>query len=266
MSSTSIHARLIVYSEQGMEGGYLSYQEESKITWQKAKAYSNISVNCIVRSARNSDLQGVITNVEIFWNEQWVNYSDPILSDPDFKLSSLYKGEHTGDHSTDQRLALKYNFKIAYAAERLDAKFGSGNWKINEDLTHVTLNDGSSIYFGDQPQTFPHRPYGITHDTKMRVSVDWNNGTSDNNIPVHEVLVEIWDFKGLHRFENSDYVTVYDHDSKTVMAEGFIQDFRLNIFSSTYEGHFEKANAEWVEYFSENYRVVLRRAEKDINL
>lgn len=261
MSSTSIPARLHVHYEQGMEGGYLSYQEESKITWQVAKAYSGIWVNRIVRSARNSDLQGVITNAEIFWNEKWVNYSDPILSDPDFKLSSLYKGEHQGDHSADQRLALKYSFKITYPSERLDAKFGKGNWKISKDLTRVTLENGSTLLYADQVQTFPRRPYGISQNTEMRVSVDWNNGTSEKNIQVHEVLVEIWDYKGLHQLKNRDHVTVFDHDSQNVIAEGHIRDFHLNIFSSTYKGFFEKANAVWIEYFSENYRVVVRRSK-----
>ena len=92
----------------------------------------------------------------------------------------------------------KYNFRIKYAIQRLNEKYGINNWKFDKNLPNIILKDGTQVHFGETPDTEPSRPYGISQNGLTRVKVEWSDGTIENNCLSSSLLVEKWDFKGLH--------------------------------------------------------------------
>ncbi len=258
-----LEGKLMLYSETGMEGGYLSIQDKEFI--KLSLPTFGISDNCKVWDKDDSTRQGLTSDTEVLVDDDWLVYPDPINNDPDYLISSLYCGEEHGDLDADSRLMDKYGFKIKYAEQRLDEEYGKDNWKIEEKLPHVILKDGTRLHFGGTPTTIPRRPYGIAQDGLARVTIHWNDNTVEYKKKSNELLIEQWDYKGLNMLKGEDILKVIDPVTKDIICQGQIDLIPLDIFSQTKEGHFTKinlkdnANCNWEKYFTENYYAELHR-------
>ena len=259
MTEKLLEGRLLLYSETGFEGGYLSIQDTKYIIFNSPRF--GVESDCQVWDKHDLSRQGVTSNAEVLINDNWLELPDPLCRDKDFKNSTLYCGEQNGDLNADKRLSEKYNFKIKYSIERLNETYGKGNWKIDRKLPYVTLKDGTQLHFGDTPTTIPDRPYGIPQNGITRVTVKWNDNNIEHGIISDELFVKQFDFKGLNMLKNQDILKVFDPISKKVICEGQIDKIPLIIFSQTRQGHFEQSNENpnWEKYFVENYYAELYR-------
>ncbi|WJJ96571.1 hypothetical protein [Algibacter luteus] len=263
MTQKLLKGKLTTYSEQGMEGGVLCFQDVSHIKLTDINSPFGLYENRKVWDKEDTKKIGIITNIELLIEGEWKSYIDPITKDEDYKISSLYCGELKGDLNADKRLAEKYNFTIKYSIERLNESYGLGNWKIDGKLPNVILKDGTKVHFGDSPSTFPKRPYGIPKDAETRVSVEWDDGTKENKKLTKELLIEIWDFKGLHQLKETDFLKIFSISREKVIYEGLISEIPLRLFSHTFTGHFDQISngdkKEWETYFTEKYNAELQR-------
>jgi hypothetical protein len=262
MTESRIKGRLLFYTEQGMEGGYLSIQDESLIKLINVDSVYGFGESRKVWDPKNTNRFGTTSNAEILDNNKWISYYDPIFKDEDYKISSLYCGELKGDREADNRLSKKYDFRFKYSEERLDESYGKGNWAIDQVLPNVILKDGTKLIFSDHPSTEPQRPYGIPNDAIVRVTVDWNDGIIEHQKLVSELLIERWDYKGLHSLKEDDIITVYEPKSGLKINENVVFQIPLKTFSQTLDGHFEKSNSIWRQYFEENYDAEIKRFDK----
>jgi hypothetical protein len=263
MTKKILEGKLLLYSETGMEGGYLSIQDNHFIKFTSPTF--GLSNGSKVWDKNDQNRQGVTLNTEVLINNNWLEFPDPIWKDKDFESSSLYCGEQKGDLEADKRLSGKYNFKIKYAVERLNEIYGQGNWRIDRQLPHVTLKDGTHLHFGDTPETIPPRPYGIPQGAKTRVTVKWNDGLIEYQKISDEILVEQYDYKGLNMLKETDIIKVLDKEKRCVVCEGQINKIPLIVFSETTSGHFEELIKkpdelrDWEKYFTENFNAELHR-------
>lgn len=262
MTESRIKGRLLFYTEQGLEGGYLSIQDESLIKLINVDSVYGFGESRKVWDPKNTKRFGTTSNAEIFDNNKWISYYDPIFMDEDYRISSLYCGELKGDREADNRLSNKYNFRFKYSEERLDELYGKGNWAIDQVLPNVILKDGTKLIFSDHPYTEPQRPYGIPNDAIVRVTVDWNDGIIEHQKLVSELLIERWDYKGLHSLKDDDIITVFEPKSGLKINENVVFQIPLKTFSQTLDGHFENSNSIWRQYFEENYDAEIKRFDK----
>lgn len=265
MTKKILEGKLLTYSEQGMEGGVLCFQDINYIKLGEIASPFGINNEQIVWDKNDTNRIGIISNIEFLSGKNWLNYYDPITKDEDYKISSLYCGESKGDLEADKRLSEKYNFRIKYSVERLNENYGIGNWELDKQLPNVILKDGTKVHFGDSPTTVPQRPYGIPQDAQTRVSVKWENGITEHKKLTKELLVERWDYKGLLQLNETDYLKVYEPDSKKIINEGQLSKIPLQLFSQTFKGHFEQIkerSEEWETYFTEKYIAELHREIK----
>lgn len=258
MTKKILEGKLLCYSEQGMEGGYLSIQDKNFIkltipTFGVSNGNKVWDKSDISRFGYPSDMEVLIEN-------EWLQFPDPIWKDKDFEISSLYRGETNGDLDADKRLAERYKFKIKYSIERLNETYGQGNWKFDKNLPNVILKDGTHLYSGGTPTTIPSRPYGITQFAKTRMTVTWSDGNTSEKVSSDSLLVEQSDYKGLHILKGSDTLKVLDPLTKNIICEGQLDKIPLNIFSQTIKGHFEQDNSnKWEQFFVDNYYAELHR-------
>ena len=262
MTEIKIKGRLLFYTEQGMEGGYLSIQDESLINLINVDSVYGFGESRKVWDPKNIDRFGATSDAEILVNEKWISYYDPIYKDKDYRISSLFCGELKGDLEADNRLSKKFNFRFKYSEERLNETYGKGNWSIDKNLSNVILKDGTELHFGDHPSTEPQRPYGIPNDAIVRVTVDWNDGIIERNKLVSELLIERWDYKGLHSLKDEDILTVFEPKTKLKIIEIMVNQIPLKTFSQTLDGHFDSSNSIWRKYFEETYDAEIKRVEK----
>ena len=258
MTEKILEGKLLFYSEQGMEGGYLSIQDINSITLSSPKF--GISDDRKVFDKNEKNRYGLTSNTEVLIDDNWLQFPDPICRDNDYRISSLCCGELNGNFDADKRLSTKYNFKIKYSVERLNDIYGNGNWKIDKKLPYVILKDGTNLHFGDTPTTIPSRPYGISQDGKTRVTVNWTNSETQHKILSDNLLVEQWDYKGLHMLKSEEILKVLDPTTKNIICQGQLNKIPLNVFSQTRKGHFEQDKTRiWEHYFSDNYYAELHR-------
>ena len=258
MKEKILQGKLLFYSDQGTEGGYLSIQDINFITLNPPTF--GISDNRKVYDINDKKRYGLSSNAEVLIDNNWLQLPDPIVKDKDYKISSLFCGEINGDLEADKRLSEKYSFRIKYSVERLNETYGYGNWKIDRELPNVILKDGTLLHFGDTPTTIPSRPYGISQNGKTRITVKWNDGTTEYQVLSDHLLVEQWDIKGLHMLKDKDILKVFDPKTKNIISEGQLNEIPLTVFSQTMKGHFEQDKTHnWEQYFSENYYAELYR-------
>lgn len=258
MTEKILEGKLLCYSEQGMEGGYLSIQDTTFISLTVPTF--GVIANQKVWDKNDYNRIGLTSNTEVLIDNNWLPFPDPICKEDDYKISSLFCGEINGDLNADKRLSEKYNFKIKYSVERLNETYGQGNWRIDRELPNVILKDGTLLHFGDTPTTIPSRPYGIPQGGKTRVAVNWNDGIIEEKVCSDKLLVEQSDYKGLHILKSDDILKVLDPKTKNIIYEGQLDKIPLNVFSQTIRGHFAQDNNHfWEQYFSDNYYAELHR-------
>ncbi len=254
-----IKGKLYLFSEQGMEGGYLSIIDNNFIDYYKPN--HGIQENIKVYDAKFPSKVGVTSKAEMYSNDSWIPLRDPILDDVDYKISSLYVGEEKGDFEADKRLMLKYNFKLIYTKEKADRLYGKGNWTFNKSKSRIILNNGKIMMLGGTPESIPQRPYLIPNANLVRVTVHWNDGTIEEKRLSNTLFLERWNFDGLHIIEKNDYVKVLEANTNNTISEGKIKQIPLKIFSHTIENHFTNKSQHWKNYFINEYRAEIYRSE-----
>jgi hypothetical protein len=261
MTEKILEGQLLLYSETGMEGGYLSIQDNRFVSLQPPMY--GVSNNCKVWDKDDTSRHGLTSDAEVLIDNKWLEFPDPIWKDEDFKLSTLYNGELNGDLAADKRLSERYEFRIKYAIERLNETYGEGKWQINRKLPYVTLKDGTQLHFSDVPTAVPSRPYGIPQGGKTRVTVTWNDGKVEHKKLSDELLIKQADMQGLHILKPNDVLKVADPILKNIICEGQVDEIPLKVFSQTIDGHFDLINQteshDWETYFIKNYNAELYR-------
>lgn len=260
-----LEGKLFLYSETGTEGGYWAFQDNKHISL-KAPSFG-VANKRKVRDINNPNRLGLTSDCEVYLNQEWLPFHDPIIKDPDYLVSSLYCGEEKGDLSADKRLMERYNFKIKYAAQRLDEKYGANNWKIEGGLLKVILNDGTHLHFGSTPTTEPDRPYGISQNDLTRVTVTWDDGTIEYQRKSDTLLVEAWDYKGLHILKDGDKLKISHPTEKVLVWDGVIELKPLGLFTEHADGMWIHADQkgisrnEWSKFFFDNFSALLQVSE-----
>lgn len=255
MSKQKFSGVLTFHSETGTEGGYWAFHDRNYIS--KSMPRHGISEGRTVWDSENPNRKGITKKgAEVLRNGQWDPLPDPILDDPDYYESSLFRGERRGDREADKRLAEKYGFTIKYAADRLDERYGEDNWEL-EDPSTAVLSDGTRVSYGGTPITEPTRPYGLGELT--RVTVEWEDGKVEQRLS-DSLLVETRDYEGLHILRDGDYLKIYDREnSEEIIWEGEIDLIEFPVFSEHVFGlwiHAEQKGIdreEWAEWFFEKY-------------
>jgi len=263
MKEKLLKGRLYLYSEQGMEGGCLAIQDLNFINLTDSRF--GVTENKKVWDKNDIKRFGITSNPEIYLNDSWLVWPDPITKEPDYLISSLYRGEEKGDFNADKRLMEKYNFRIKYIEEKANDEYGEGNWKFTKPNSEIVLNDGSVIMMGVIPNCVPERPYGIPENGLTRVTVTWNDGIIEPVRLSNTLLLEEYSYEGLHMLKETDFLKVIDHNTNDTICEGQLNQIPLRLFSQTIKGHFEQVNqnvdelSNWGKYFSEQYTAELYR-------
>lgn len=263
MKEKLIKGKLHFYSEQGMEGGNLAIMDENHIKLHETKY--GLEENRKVWDKLDQNKIGITSNPERNLNNSWLPLRDPILDEPDYQTSSLFQGEEKGDFNADKRLMDKYNFLMKYTKEKANDKYGNNNWKFTKPNSEIMLKDGSIIMMGGTPTCIPDRPYSYPNAELSRVTVNWNNGSIEIKRLSNTLLIEGWDYNGLHILKETDLLKVYNSSTNEKICEGQINQIPLKLFSQKIKGHFENLNenievkSNWEKYFTEQYSAELYR-------
>lgn len=241
LSDTTLHGILEFHSETGTEGGYWAFMDGRFINNLGIKAWQLYEGSQIM-DAFNPERKGKVKgNVEVFLNDGWLPYPDPIMDDPDYEISSLSVGQKIGDKEADKRLSEKYGLKLKYLKEEMDEEFGKGKWQIKEDehLGKYAVADAKpnhSYPLSNPPRREPFRPYGVKGDEISKFDVEWEDGTTERR-ESNTVLTEQWDYDGLYFLSPGDKLTIFDKDdSNKVLWEGFIALTKFTVFSDHVHG------------------------------
>jgi len=248
------------HSETGTEGGYWAFQDNRHIV--RAPAKWGLWYEQVVWDADNPDREGKCReDLELFCDGVWRPLPDPMNKDPDYPLSSLFRGEERGDRAADQRLMKKYGFRMKYAADRMNERYGEGTWHLEDSGTAVTA-DGTRILYGGTPTTEPRRPYGVGPDDITRVTVEWEDGTVEKR-QCDTLLVIKWEHEGLHILKDGDLLTIYDKKTEIPVWHGEIKLKQHPLFTEHAFGFWIHADQEdverdtWAKYFFREYLAVL---------
>ncbi len=223
-----LEGKLIFYSETGTEGGYWAFQDNHYMSL--SLPVFGVTNDTRVWDADDRIRSGLASNAELFLNEKWIPIPDPIMSNPDFEISSLFRGEQRGDLSADERLMNQYGFKIKYSG-----------------------------HAGSTPRSEPSRPYGIPQHGMTRVTVKWENGEVECHRKSDSLLIEKWDCKGLHVLKNGDGLEIIHPFEKSVVWKGIIELKPCNLFTEHAQGMWIHADQkgmsrdEWSDYFFKNF-------------
>lgn len=255
MTKKILTGKLTLFFEQGMDGGQLAIADTKFI--KLCIPIYGFQGNEKVWDNNDKTKFGITSNPETYLNGSWLPTRDPILDEPDYKISSIFCGEENGDLNADKRLMKKYNFRMKYNKEKADEIYGVGNWKFKKHPSEIILNDGSIIVMGSTPNCEPNRPYPIPLAESSRVTVNWNDGTVETIRKSDTLLVERGSYEGLHILNDTDYLRVLEQNTCRVIAEGKINLIPLKTFSLTKKGHFE--NSDWEKYFIDEYLAELYR-------
>lgn len=263
MRPISLEGRLFFYSETGTEGGYWAFQDSNYISLVSPSF--GVTNDRKVWDTNNQNRFGLSSNAEVRLNQEWLPIPDPIIGDADYLASSLYRGEEKGDLFADKRLMERYNFKIKYTAQRLNETYGANNWRLEGGLSNVILKDGTQLHFGSTPTTEPSRPYGIPQSGITRVTVKWDDGTIEYQRRSDTILVEQWDYKGLHVLKNGDRLRIIYPTEKSVAWDGVIELKQVNLFTEHANGlwiHADQIGISrevWANYFFNNFPAQLQK-------
>jgi len=255
-----LKGKLTLYSEQGMEGGYLAVQNAKYIKLKESSF--GITNNVTVWDKKNTTRIGTTSDAEIFIDGLWRPIPDPIYQDTDFLKSSLNLGKK-GSLKADSIISKRYNLRIKYVDEILNEKFGENKWKYKtETKSEIILNTGEVMHIGYTPVCEPKRPYNIPQGALTRITVKWNDGQIEKKLKSNTLLIEQWDLNGLNMLSETDVVKVKDPITNETICENRINAIPLRIFSQTAEGHFRQClnkKNNWRlffknQYFAEIYR------------
>ena len=261
----TLEGKLFLFSETGTEGGYWAFQDKNYMSLVTPNF--GVSADTRVWDINNKNRTGVALSAEVLINQIWLTLPDPMTKDPDYLISSIYRGEDIGDNQADQRLMTKYNFRIKYAAERLDEMYGKDNWKMKGSLSNIILKDGSLLSFGTSPTTEPNRPYGIPQNALTRATVKWSDGETEHERKSDTLLVRQWDYKGLHILKNGDKLKIIHPIDNSTVWEGIINLKEFNLFSEHARGmwiHHDQigiTREQWTDYFFNDYSAELDKIE-----
>ncbi|MEA3379196.1 MAG: hypothetical protein U9Q69_06215 [Nanoarchaeota archaeon] len=257
---------LFFHSESGTEGGYWAFQDKCFIT--KSLPTLGVFANLNVWDLNDTERKGKIQNdVEVLLKGKWLPLPDPMIKDYDFEVSSLFQGEKRGDHEADKRLMKKYGFTIKYAAERMNERYGEGNWHLEKNTSLAILSDGTRIYYGGTPSTEPRRPYGIPQKALTRATVKWDDNKVEQKRLSNTLLKVSWSYEGLHILQNGDQLTIYHPDNNKKIWSGPINLREHNLFTEDASGrwiHAVQIGIErdvWAEYFFKKYPARLMPAK-----
>ncbi|MEA3379234.1 MAG: hypothetical protein U9Q69_06415 [Nanoarchaeota archaeon] len=260
---------LFFHSETGTEGGYWAFQDKRFIT--KTLPSFGVFANLNVWDLKDTERKGKAqNNAEVFLNNKWLPHPDPMTDEPDYFISSLFQGEERGYHEADKRLMKKYGFKIKYAAETMDERYGKGNWHIEDpnDPSIAIIPDGTREMFGGIPSTKPDRPYSVPENGLTRVTVEWDDGTIEHKRLSNTLLEEKWEYGGLHILQNGDKLTIYHPEDNKKIWSGPINLREHDLFTEDAFGlwiHTDQIGIKretWAEYFFEKYPAKLILANK----
>lgn len=264
MRKKILEGKLMLFSEQGMEGGRLAIVDNKyrQLSIPKYGLQENIKVWDNMDNTR----LGITSDPESFLNDNWLPSRDPMIDEPDYRISSLFKGEIHGDLNADERLMRKYNFRIKYVKDRADEEYGLNNWKFTGHNRDIILKNGNVISMGETPTCIPIRPYLIPVSELSRVTVIWDDGTIETKRPSNTLRVESWGgHEAVNLLEGADYLKVLSPDSEKIVCEGQVDQIPLKTFSHKIKGHFENANEgnKWEECFTKEYNAELYREIKE---
>lgn len=232
---STLRGRLTFFSETGTEGGYWAFMDDAAIT-REAPTFGVFS-HTRVWDAEQPEREGITQDdTEVLRDGTWYPLPDPIQADPDYFVSSLFRGDR-GDREADARLAAKYEFTIKYAdeiiREAMDEKFGRGNWYVDQEDATCAVANGEENYrwsFGGTPRTEPQRPYGVTAGEITRSTVLWEDGASEQR-ESNSLLVEKSSYDGLHTLQDGDQLTIFRKDDPgAVHWEGEIKLLDRGLF------------------------------------
>lgn len=249
---------LHLHSETGTEGGYWAFQDKRFIT--KTSPSFGVFANQTVWDSNNPGRRGKIQNKnEVFLKGKWLPLPDPMTKDPDYVVSSLFQGEGRGDYEADKRLMERYSFKIKYAADKMNKRYGKGNWHLEDPSTAVT-SDGTRVMYGGTPSTKPQRPYDVPQNGLTRATVKWDDNIVEQERLSNTLLVDNWSYEGLHILQNRDHLTIYHpQEEGQEVWKGVINLQQYDLFTQTAFGfwiHADQKGIErevWAEYFFKEY-------------
>jgi hypothetical protein len=112
---------------------------------------------------------------------------------------------------------------------------------------------------GSTPRSEPGRPYGIPQNGLTRVTVNWEGGGVEYQRKSDTLLIEKWDYEGLHILENGDKLEIIHPVEKSVVWSGIVKLIPCNPFAEHVRGMWihadqkEMSRDEWSEYFFKNF-------------
>ncbi len=262
MNNEIIEGKLVFHSQTGTEGGYWAFQDSNYISL--VSPVFGVVDGVKVRDINDHTKCGLTSDTEIYLNNEWLPWIDPIIKEADYRISSLFCGEERGDLSADKRLMDKYNFKIKYAAQQLNEMYGVNNWRIEGGLSKIILNDGTLLSFGCTPDTEPTRPYVIPQNGITRVTINWDNGEIEYQRKSDTLLVEQWSYKGLHVLKNGDKLKILHPLEKTIVWDSVIELKPYYPFNEHVDGWWIHADQkgisreEWSKFFFDGFLAILQ--------
>lgn len=227
----SLRGVLHLFSETGTEGGHWAFQDEAHIT-REAPEWGVFEGQAVFdHDGRSGKTIGA-------WHQDGRTVADPMHSDPDYPLSSLFRGQDRGDRDADRRLMERWGFEIHYLEKRP----------------------------GDVPGGTPgtSRRSGLSKGDMVVAHVQWEDGSREMRRS-DTLLQECWSYEGLHVLEDGDHLTIFEGDGNTIAWEGEIKLIRHPLFTEVASGMWIHADQEgidrdvWATYFFEGRPARLMR-------
>lgn len=98
-----------------------------------------------------------------------------------------------------------------------------------------------------------------------RATIAWSDGTIESKRQSDTLLIEQWNYKGLHILKNGNYLTILHPTERTTVWDGIIDLKPNKIFTEHANGMWIHADQngisreEWSEFFFKSYPALLQK-------
>jgi len=134
------------------------------------------------------------------------------------------------------------------------------------DKSKIGITCNCELFVNDQWQLYPDSK--ITEQDLTRVTVKWNNGEIEHQRKSDTLLIEKWDYQGLHILKNNNILIIKSPEDNSKVWSGMIDLKQHELFAEHSNGFWIHADQKgidrkkWAEYFFNKFPAELTISQK----